>query len=171
MLQSVILVFAFRSETIRGGRNIMSDIPIGRIVSMIHRQNQKFLSKELKPYELGNGGQQAFLKIIIAKPGINQDELSFVLKFDKATTARAVKHLESVGYIVRHTDDNDRRANNLYPTTKALNIFPEIQKVLERLNKEMTKNLTEEEEQQLLSLLMKIYPELMSNMVTVEKEK
>jgi DNA-binding MarR family transcriptional regulator len=154
-----------------GGTTIMSDIPIGRIVSMIHRQNQKFLSKELKPYELGNGGQQAFLKTIIAKPGINQDELSSLLKFDKATTARAVKHLESVGYIERHTDDNDRRFNNLYPTTKAMNIFPEIQKVLERLNKEMTKNLTEEEEQQLLSLLMKIYPELMSNLVTTKKEK
>lgn len=168
MLQSVKLVLAFQRETIRGG-TIMNEMPIGRIVSMIHRQNQKFLSKELKPYELGNGGQQAFLKTIIAKPGINQDELSSLLKFDKATTARAVKHLEAVGYIDRHTDTNDRRSNNLYPTTKAKNVFPEIQKVLARLNNEITRNLSEDEEKQLVQLLKKIYPELMHN--TGEKDK
>ncbi|WP_400243174.1 MarR family winged helix-turn-helix transcriptional regulator [Niallia sp. JL1B1071] len=138
----------------------MNEMPIGRIVSMIHRQNQKFLSKELKPFELGNGGKHAFLKTIIAKPGINQDELSSLLKFDKATTARAVKHLENVGYIDRQTDNNDRRSNNLYPTAKAQNIFPHIQDVLERLNEEITRNLTAEEERQLLQLLTKIYPTL-----------
>ncbi|WP_312092597.1 MarR family winged helix-turn-helix transcriptional regulator [Niallia sp.] len=142
----------------------MNEMPIGRMISMIHRQNQKFLAKELKPFELGNGGQHAFLKTIIAKPGINQDELSSLLKFDKATTARAVKHLEAVGYIERHTDNNDRRSNNLYPTNKARNIFPHIQKVLERLNEEITSNLTAEEERQLLPLLKKIYPELMNTL-------
>ncbi|MEK5381933.1 MarR family winged helix-turn-helix transcriptional regulator [Niallia sp. FSL W8-0635] len=138
----------------------MNEMPIGRIISMIHRQNQKFLSKELKPFEIGNGGQHAFLKTIIAKPGVNQDELSSLLKFDKATTARAVKHLESVGYIERQTDNNDRRSNNLYPTAKAHTIFPNIQEVLERLNEEITSNLTGEEEYQLLQLLKKIYPTL-----------
>ena len=138
----------------------MNEMPIGRIVSMIHRQNQKFLSRELKPFELGNGGQHAFLKMIIAKPGINQDELSSQLKFDKATTARAIKHLENVGYVDRQTDNKDRRSNNLYPTIKARNIFPQIQEVLERLNEEITSNLTAEEERQLLQLLKKIYPTL-----------
>ena len=148
----------------------MNEMPIGRIISMIHRQNQKFLTKELKPFELGNGGQHAFLKTIIAKPGINQDELSSLLKFDKATTARAVKHLEIVGYIERHTDNADRRSNNLYPTTKAQVIFPKLQKVLVRLNEEITSNLTVEEEHQLLTLLKKIYPELMSSAV-IEKNR
>ena len=147
----------------------MKEAPLGRLISVIHRQNQKYLLKAFKNYNIGNGGQYAFLKWIIQSPGINQDELTSKLKFDKATTARAVKHLEAVGYIDRHTDTNDRRSNNLYPTTKAKNIFPEIQKVLARLNNEITRNLSEEEEKQLVQLLKKIYPELMHN--TGEKDK
>lgn len=137
----------------------MKDMPLGRLVSLIHRQNQKFLAKELKPYNLGNGGQYAFLKKIIVQPGINQDELTSVLKFDKATTARAVKQLVEAGYIEKKTDKQDRRANNLYPTAKAINIYPDIQTVLENLNEEITKNFTAEEEEQLIRLLQKIYPE------------
>ena len=137
----------------------MKDMPIGRLVSLIHRQNQKLLSKELKKYELGNGGQHAFLKKIILQPGINQDELSSVLKFDKATTARAMKQLEKVGYIEKRTDEKDRRANNLYPTEKALKIYPEIQRVLEGLNKEITRHLTDAEEAILIELLKKLYIE------------
>ncbi|GKU83358.1 MarR family winged helix-turn-helix transcriptional regulator [Niallia sp. NCCP-28] len=137
----------------------MREVPLGRLVSLIHRQNQKFLAKELKPYNLGNGGQYAFLKKIIRQPGINQDELTSVLKFDKATTARAVKQLVEAGYIEKKTDKQDRRSNNLYPTAKAIDIYPAIQRVLENLNEEITKNFTEEEEKQLIRLLQKIYPE------------
>jgi len=137
----------------------MKDMPLGRLVSLIHRQNQKFLAKELKPYNLGNGGQYAFLKKIIVEPGINQDELTTALKFDKATTARAVKQLVEAGYIEKKTDKKDRRSNNLYPTAKALNIYPSIQAVLEKLNQEITKKFTKEEEAQLIYLLQKIYPD------------
>lgn len=137
----------------------MKDIPIGRLVSMIHRENQKYLSKAFKEYEIGNGGQYAFLKTIIVQPGINQDELSTILKFDKATTARAVKQLEKAGYIDRKNDENDRRVNKLFPTDKASNIYPAIQAILNQLNKEITKNLTEEEEEQLINLLIKISEE------------
>ncbi|PKG22047.1 MarR family winged helix-turn-helix transcriptional regulator [Niallia nealsonii] len=137
----------------------MKDVPLGRLVSLIHRQNQKFLAKELKPYNLGNGGQYAFFKKILGQPGINQDELTSVLKFDKATTARAVKQLVEAGYIEKKIDKQDRRSNNLYPTAKAIDIYPAIQRVLENLNEEITKNFTEEEEMQLIRLLQKVYPE------------
>nr|WP_285849459.1 MarR family transcriptional regulator [Niallia taxi] len=126
------------------------------MISVIHRQNQKFLLKAFKNYNIGNGGQYAFLKSIIQSPGINQDELTSKLKFDKATTARSVSQLEKAGYIRKETSENDRRANELFPTEKAIQVYPHIQFVLDELNKELTKNLTDDERKQLISLLKKI---------------
>jgi hypothetical protein len=48
------------------------------------------------------------------------DQLTHNLKFDKATTARAVKHLAEAGYIDRMVDEKDRRSYRLYPTKKGL---------------------------------------------------
>jgi DNA-binding MarR family transcriptional regulator len=96
----------------------MKKIPIGKLISLINRQNQKYLAKELKDYQLGGGGQHSFLMEILTRPGINQDQLTNDLKFDKATTARTVKFLENAGYIVRKVDDKDRRSCLLYPTEK-----------------------------------------------------
>jgi len=134
----------------------LKEAPLGRLISVIHRQNQKYLLKAFKNYNIGNGGQYAFLKWIIQSPGINQDELTSKLKFDKATTARSVSQLEKAGYIRKETSESDRRANELFPTEKAIQVYPHIQFVLDELNKELTKNLTDDERKQLISLLKKI---------------
>ena len=134
----------------------MKEAPLGRLISVIHRQNQKYLLKAFKNYNIGNGGQYAFLKWIIQSPGINQDELTSKLKFDKATTARSVSQLEKAGYIRKETSESDRRANELFPTEKAIQVYPHIQFVLDELNNELTKNLTDDERKQLISLLKKI---------------
>ncbi|WOD61478.1 MarR family transcriptional regulator [Niallia taxi] len=134
----------------------MKEAPLGRLISVIHRQNQKYLLKAFKNYNIGNGGQYAFLKWIIQSPGINQDELTSKLKYDKATTARSVSQLEKAGYIRKETSESDRRANELFPTEKAIQVYPHIQFVLDELNKELTKNLTDDERKQLISLLKKI---------------
>jgi DNA-binding MarR family transcriptional regulator len=130
--------------------------PIGKLISHICRQNQKFLSKELKPYQLGGGGQHSFLIEIIRQPGVNQDQLTTELKFDKATTARSVKQLEEVGYIERMVDEKDRRSYRLYPTQKGLEFYPILKNILKISNDLLTSELTEEEKDQLVFLLQKL---------------
>ncbi|MNC13532.1 transcriptional regulator SlyA [compost metagenome] len=78
------------------------------------------------------------------------------MKFDKATTARSVKQLEESGYIERRTDPKDRRSSLLYPTPKALKFAPILQSVLTDLNQKLTLELTEEEVDQLITLLQKV---------------
>lgn len=134
----------------------MKTQPIGKLISLLHRQNQKLLVKELVPYGIGSGGQHSFLKLILSQPGITQDQLTNELKFDKATTARSVKQLEDSGYIDRRLDPKDRRSYLLYPTAKALDFLPTLQSILDEFNKKLTRNLTLEEETQLVSLLQKI---------------
>jgi DNA-binding MarR family transcriptional regulator len=135
--------------------------PIGKLISYISRQNQKNLTKMLKPYQIGGGGQHSFLKEILLNPGINQDQLTSDLKFDKATTARAVKHLEEVGYITRRVDENDRRAFRLYPTQKGLDFHPVLKDILAAFDKQLTGGLTEEEKDTLTRLLRKLNVESM----------
>lgn len=133
--------------------------PIGRWISILYRQNQKQLTQALKPYGLGGGGQHAFLKNILLRPGIRQDQLTIDLKFDKATTARAVQHLEQEGYIERIADKQDRRAYLLYPTQKGLDFLPVLLRLLEDHNAVITRNLSKEEEALLAGLLKKVYEE------------
>ncbi|MBW4082984.1 MarR family winged helix-turn-helix transcriptional regulator [Paenibacillus sp. S150] len=130
--------------------------PIGKLISQLHRQNQKFLAKEMLPYGIGSGGQHSFLKLILNQPGITQDQMTNEMKFDKATTARSVKQLEESGYIERKTDPSDRRSSLLYPTPKALEFAPVLQSVLAELNRKLTVGLTAEEADQLVNLLQKI---------------
>ncbi|WP_379150757.1 MarR family winged helix-turn-helix transcriptional regulator [Paenibacillus sp. sgz5001063] len=130
--------------------------PIGKLISQLHRQNQKWLVKELMPYGIGNGGQHSFLKLILGQPGITQDQMTSEMKFDKATTARSVKQLEESGYIERRTDPKDRRSSLLYPTTKAFEFAPVLQSILTELNRKLTLDLTEEEADQLVILLQKV---------------
>lgn len=134
----------------------MEKEPIGKLISLISRKNQKYLSKALKAYQLGSGGQHSFLKAIISHPGVNQDQLTVDLKFDKATTARSVKQLEEAGYIVRKVDEKDRRSHRLYPTQKGLSFGPTLQTILEAANERLTSSLSEVERDQLISLLQKI---------------
>lgn len=134
----------------------MTREPIGKLISQLHRQNQKKLVKKFLPYGIGSGGQHSFLKLILAKPGIRQDQLTMELKFDKATTARSVKQLENSGYIERKDDPNDRRSHFLYPTPKAIEFSPTLQSILKDFNKSLTANLTNDEVDQLYHLLRKM---------------
>lgn len=134
----------------------MKKEPIAKLISYIHRQNQKTLAKNLSPYGIGSGGQHSFLKAILNHHGITQDQLTQLLKFDKATTARSVKQLEQSGYVKREPDPNDRRSQLLYPTSKAQDFSPILQSILADSNKRLVQKLNSEEEDLLISLLQKI---------------
>lgn len=137
----------------------MQKQPIGKLLSLLSRQSQKDLTKKLKSYDIGGGGQHSFLIEIIRHPGVNQDQLTTDLRFDKATTARSVKQLEASGYIERIVDKNDRRAYQLFPTKKAIEFFPTLKEILQAANQTLTRNLTLEEEEQLSKLLKKMVEE------------
>ncbi|AZV58580.1 MarR family transcriptional regulator [Clostridium sp. AWRP] len=71
-------------------------------------------------------GQFTFLTRICENAGINQVDLSTLLKVDKTTTTKAVQKLIEAGYINKKKDDIDKRMWRLYPKEKALDIYPFI---------------------------------------------
>lgn len=91
---------------------------IGTLSRCIHCiSDLKF--KELKLQK----GQFTFLTRICENPGINQIDLSNILKVDKTTTTKAIQKLIDAGYISKEKDDIDKRMWRLYPKKKALETY------------------------------------------------
>lgn len=136
---------------------------IGKLISFINRVNQKELAAKLKQYNIGGGGHHSYLKTILLNPGLNQDQLTCEVKFDKATTTRCLKQLEEAGYVERIVDDNDRRSYRLYPTDKAKQFEPVLTSILAEANYNLAEGLDEGEKEQLRMLLQKVYDNYIQN--------
>ena len=68
-------------------------------------------------------GQFIFLTRICENPGINQIDLSNLLKVDKTTTTKAIQKLIDAGYIRKTRDDLDKRMWRLYAEEKACKTY------------------------------------------------
>lgn len=93
------------------------------MISTVYRKTQIYLNQGTK--DLGiHGGQAAFLMVACEYGPIPQREFCRILDIDKSTTAKVLYKLEQEGYILRKADGRDGRIINIYPTEKALKIYP-----------------------------------------------
>lgn len=69
-------------------------------------------------------GQFIFLTRVVEHPGINLIELSDILKVDKTTTTKAIQKLIAEDYVRRERGPLDKREWRLYPTDRALAVYP-----------------------------------------------
>lgn len=134
----------------------MEDILSERLISMIHRANMARLEQQLKSYGIGSG-QFLFLLGLYCKEGINQDELSRCLGFDKTTTTRALKKLEKDGFIYRKPDETDKRFKRAYITDKARNIKNEIQELSKEWNENLFKGFSKKEKETTVNSLVRMF--------------
>ncbi len=128
---------------------------IGRYLSCLHRHTQMFFERELSDYGLGHG-TFSFLMILSKNDGIHQEKLSRFLNIDKATTARAIKRLMSLGYVVRKQDTKDRRAYRLHLTEKGLSLKPILARTSAKWSEIVTAGFGSEEQTRVLELLKKM---------------
>jgi DNA-binding MarR family transcriptional regulator len=101
-------------------------------------------------------GQFIFLIRVYENPGINQRDLSKLLKVDKTTTAKAIQKLIGLGYIERKEDAVDKRMWRLYPLQKALEAYDYIIQEENRVNQDYYNNFDKEEKNSLYKLLKKL---------------
>jgi Transcriptional regulators len=107
-------------------------------------------------------GQFTFLTRICENQGINQIDLSNLLKVDKTTTTKAIQKLIEAGYIDKKRDDIDKRMWRLYPKEKALELYTFIIQE-ENRNIEVCFNNFSVEEKELASKLVKKMRENIEN--------
>lgn len=93
-----------------------------REIGAIARSIQSLCDMRYKSWGLQKG-QFIFLTRICEYPGINQNQLTELVRVDKTTTAKAVQKLEALDYIARETDQADGRARLLTPSPRAMAIY------------------------------------------------
>jgi DNA-binding MarR family transcriptional regulator len=113
-------------------------------ISVLHRQFQMYLNRELKPYGI-RSSEYIFLVNLYEKDGVSQETLSRNLYINKAATARAIGRLEKLGLVRRTRDAADARAYAVTLTPEGMKLKGVIQELLRRWRETLEAGLTEEE--------------------------
>ena len=103
-----------------------------------------------------NGGQHTYILNICRNPGVSQEQLSRLLYINKSNVARQLANLEQNGFVTRVPDGEDRRILRVYPTQKALDACPVVQKVLADWQNYVMADFTPEEREQLTGLMQRV---------------
>ena len=128
---------------------------VGRVLTHLARKCQIASANALQPYNL-TAAEEPFFMHILQNEGYTQEELTAHVGVDKAATARAVRSLEEKGYVTRIQDPQDKRQNRVYPTDKAREVGPKVRKERYKINLALTEDLTQEEDDQVYHLLVRI---------------
>jgi DNA-binding MarR family transcriptional regulator len=122
---------------------------IAKWISVLHRQFQIYLNRELKDYDI-NSSEYIFLVNLYEEDGVSQEKLSASLFIDKAATARAIHRLEQLGYVNRKRDPNDSRSNLVTLTSKGMEMKKFIKSKLTYWTETISEGFTPEEAEDLL---------------------
>ena len=133
-------------------QNQLQQKSLGRLISYLYRQAQRYFEREFSEYGLGQG-TFAYLHLLLHRDGINQQELSERLRVDKATTTRALKKLVELGFVRRERDSHDHRAYRIFLTQKARDLEPEFMRARRVWTDLLADGFTQEERDSALKLL------------------
>lgn len=128
--------------------NEMDFIPL---ISLIYRNEQKYLDKQLKDLDISSGQISCLMKIYeyddfnVLNKVLCQKDLVDSLKMSKGTIASALRKLEDNGYILRELVPNNRRKYNLSLTEKGRKMVPKVIEIDKKWEKDMDCDFIDEE--------------------------
>lgn len=128
---------------------------ISNCISVLHRFSMLHYNRFTDQTGL-TGTQYLLLPYVCHHEGCRQDDLSVHLHINKSSVTRQIDKLEAAGLIEIRPDVTDGRARCVFPTEKAKELFPQVQKIKEEWNDSMTQTLTAAEKETLLALLNKV---------------
>lgn len=100
----------------------MNNTELFRIIGSISRKATTDVNQAVKSYGLDNN-LFLYLMRIVENVGITQSDLVKLIKVDKTTLSRALSKLESLKYIKKKPNDENKNFNELYPTQKAKELY------------------------------------------------
>lgn len=127
-----------------------------RTIGTITRTIQKDSNKNFKSIGLNNN---LFIYIIriCETPGLFLNQLADTVQIDRTTAFRTIKKLTQKGYFVLKNDDNNLKIKRVFPTKKAMDLYPQLHAYEQKQSNLLLKNLSLEEQQQLITLLSKLH--------------
>lgn len=132
------------------------DMPTAPLVSLLYRNQNKFLNKKLKDVELSSGLYPLLIKSY-KHEGISQEELASSLHVNESTITRNLDKLEKKGLI---TKTPEKRKKIIRVTADGAEIAQKIMGYDNKWDETIKKSLTESEYDDFKKLLKKICEDL-----------
>ena len=149
---------------------------IGFVVNTTAKAFQKALDAELRKNVGVTISQWRVISTLTRQTGITQKEIADRVGIESSTLVPIIDKMEKDGFVKRKLDDEDRRINRIYLTTKADDLWNAMIECALRIRKLSTKEISEEQIKTTLDVLRKIsknltiYFDLNSNLVTLSKK-
>ncbi len=100
----------------------------GELLYILHKNNRKYLNDALAEYDL-NLLQAMCMFIMIDRKDISQQELTELLFLTKSGITKAIRKLETDGFIERSRSETDARQYVLNLTQKGMDTIPTLIKI------------------------------------------
>ena len=101
-------------------------------------------------------GRMTALSIIATQDGINQTVLAEMLGITRAGVVKVIDTLESLGFVERQPIPEDRRSHALVVTPQGYAELSRLNQLLRLHEQQIASNLSQDERDQLMSLLEKV---------------
>lgn len=87
---------------------------------------------------------------------MTQDHLARRIFINKSNVARQLVFLETSGFVERRPSQDDKRTTLVFPTQKALDVFPKIRQTFRDWESLVAADLTQEQQAQMILMLEKM---------------
>ncbi len=138
--------------------------PVGRIMGKISKMSLGNIQQNLSHLDI----ERSFYPLLLIEAGkgkITQQELANELFCDKVQVVRIIDYLSLNGYVDRMQNLNDRRKYELNITDKARKVIPDIKNAIQKTSKIALTGLSQEQINELYSILRLIESNLLSNKI------
>jgi len=124
----------------------------------LQQMEQKF-AEGLAPFNI-NSRQYGVLLFIEENPYSSQKDISDNLQIDRTTMVSHIDHLETLGFVERTKNPNDRRSYSLLITEKGKEVLNSRWEFLTDVESEVLTPLNQQERQLLKDFLIRIWKSL-----------
>ena len=96
------------------------------------------------------------LSFLLREDGVQQQRLAELMELTPITMTGLLDRLERDGWVERRPDPDDRRAKRIFLTKKVLPVMKKLKATGKKVRKVAVAGLSEEEQQNLVSLLLRV---------------
>lgn len=136
----------------------MPDMPVGILLAQIKQLQGRIIEKKLKAYICQdlNGSQINILYQLWLEDNITISQLSTRTNLANTTLTTMLDRLEKQGQIIRHRNENNRREIRIQLTDSAKNLRQDSNLVLQEMHEINFNGFSNEEEDLVYSLLLRM---------------
>lgn len=131
----------------------------GFLLGKVLQQMENKFAEGLIPFNI-NARQYGVLLFIQENPYSSQKDISENLQIDRTTMVSHIDHLESLGFVERTKNPNDRRSYSLMITEKGNDVLDSRWEFLNNIELGVLAPLNLQEKQLLKDLLVKVWKSL-----------